>query len=96
MSLTIVAFDREGLATDDPRKAWSFEWINEAGNTVHAEERRRDRTFTLRVEADLRDGGYVASVDELPGCVSRGETQQEAITNIADAILCVLEVRVEG
>ena len=32
------------------------------------------------------DGGYVASVPVLPGCVSQGETREEALRNIREAI----------
>jgi predicted RNase H-like HicB family nuclease len=32
------------------------------------------------------DGGYVASVPALPGCVSQGDTRQAALTNIREAI----------
>lgn len=36
-------------------------------------------------------GGYLATVPELPGCMSDGETRAEAVTNVEDAILCWLE-----
>ena len=32
------------------------------------------------------DEGYSVSVLELPGCVSQGETEKEALANIEDAI----------
>jgi predicted RNase H-like HicB family nuclease len=32
------------------------------------------------------DGGYVASVRALPGCVSQGDTRAEALANIGEAI----------
>ena len=32
------------------------------------------------------DEGYAVSVPGLPGCWSQGETEQEALANIADAI----------
>ena len=35
---------------------------------------------------DLEDGGFVAEVPSLPGCVSQGETRQQAIENIREAI----------
>ncbi len=35
---------------------------------------------------DLEDGGYVAEVPSLPGCVSQGETRAEALANARDAI----------
>ena len=31
------------------------------------------------------DGGYVATVPALPGCVSQGETREEALANIKEA-----------
>ena len=33
------------------------------------------------------DGGYTVYVPTLRGCVSQGETEQEALDNIRDAIL---------
>ena len=35
---------------------------------------------------DPEDGGWVAEVPSLPGCVSQGETKEEVIENIRDAI----------
>lgn len=37
------------------------------------------------------DGGYVVSVPALPGCVSEGDTREEAIENIREAILAYVE-----
>ena len=34
----------------------------------------------------LEEGGYLAHVPELLGCVARGKTKQEAMTKIRDAI----------
>jgi len=39
------------------------------------------------------DEGYAASVPGLPGCWSQGATEQEALTNIQDAIREYLAVR---
>ncbi len=40
-------------------------------------------TVVLEQEAD---GGYVASVPALPGCLSQGDTRDEALANIREAI----------
>lgn len=40
-------------------------------------------------------GGFAAHVPDLPGCVSDGETQAEALVNVADAIDCWLETNEE-
>ena len=35
---------------------------------------------------DREDGGWVAEVPSLPGCVSQGETRDEALANVREAI----------
>jgi len=35
---------------------------------------------------DHEDGGWVAEVPSLPGCVSQGETREEALANVREAI----------
>jgi predicted RNase H-like HicB family nuclease len=43
------------------------------------------------------DGGYVVTVPVLPGCVSQGDTREEALQNIQEAIeLYVEDVRAAG
>lgn len=37
------------------------------------------------------DGGYVATVPVLPGCVSQGDTRDEALKNIREAIELYVE-----
>jgi predicted RNase H-like HicB family nuclease len=34
----------------------------------------------------LEDGWYIADVPALPGCMSQGRTEEEAVENIKDAI----------
>ena len=45
-------------------------------------------TVVLQRESD---GGYVASVPVLPGCVSQGDTREEALQNIREAIELYIE-----
>lgn len=33
-------------------------------------------------------GGFLATVPDLPGCMSDGETPEEALANVQDAIEC--------
>ena len=43
------------------------------------------------------DGGYAATVPVLPGCVSQGDTRDEALKNIEEAIeVYVEDVRAAG
>jgi len=37
------------------------------------------------------DGGFTAFVPSLPGCVSEGESQEDALSNIQEAISLYLE-----
>ena len=37
------------------------------------------------------DGGYVATVPALPGCVSQGDNRQEALKNIEEAVELYLD-----
>jgi predicted RNase H-like HicB family nuclease len=46
--------------------------------------------YTAILERE-EDGGYVASVPALPGCVSQGETREEALANITEAAALYVE-----
>jgi predicted RNase H-like HicB family nuclease len=48
----------------------------------------------LKVIIDAgEDGGFVASVPALPGCLSQGATRAEALSNIREAIEAWLEAQ---
>jgi predicted RNase H-like HicB family nuclease len=51
--------------------------------------------LTVRVRKDELDGGWVAECPELPGCFSQGETEDEALRNISDAIAGIISLRVD-
>jgi len=51
--------------------------------------------FAVVIEPDLDDGGYVVHCPALKGCWSQGETVDEALHNIIDAISGWLAVRIE-
>jgi len=38
-----------------------------------------------------KEGGYTIYVPSLPGCVSQGETKEESLTNIKEAMKLYLE-----
>jgi predicted RNase H-like HicB family nuclease len=46
--------------------------------------------YRVLIEQD-EDGMFVAEVPSLPGCVSQGETREEATANIKEAIELYLE-----
>jgi len=51
--------------------------------------------FQVIIQKDHEDGGYNISCPALPGCHSQGETIEEALENIKDAIIGCVEVRNE-
>ena len=50
--------------------------------------------FTTTVYRD-EEGAWIAECPAIPGCVSQGESHDEALRNIAEAIAACLEVRAE-
>ena len=52
------------------------------------------REFTVIIEQD-EDGTYIASVPELPGCHTQGDTLEELTENIKEAIELYPEVEAE-
>ncbi|GGJ03918.1 hypothetical protein GCM10010885_11430 [Alicyclobacillus cellulosilyticus] len=49
------------------------------------------RRFAVVLTPDLQDGGYVVTVPSLPGCVTEGDTVEEALANAKDAIALYLQ-----
>lgn len=50
--------------------------------------------FVVTIDRD-EDGAFVAECPAIPGCISQGKSEAEALTNIEDAIRECLEVRAE-
>ncbi len=50
--------------------------------------------FSVTLDRD-EDGVWVVECPSIPGCVSQGQTKQEALENIKDAIAGCLQVRAE-
>ena len=46
--------------------------------------------YRVLIEPD-EDGVFVAEVPSLPGCISQGQTREQAIKNIKEAIALYLE-----
>ena len=49
--------------------------------------------YAVRIErlADSDGGGYLATVPDLPGCMSDGSTPEEALKNVQEAIASWIE-----
>ena len=50
--------------------------------------------FTVTIFKD-EDGVYIAECPSIPGCVSQGKTEDEAMANVRDAVSECLAVRAE-
>jgi len=56
-------------------------------------EAEESQSMKLHVVIDQDEAGYyVAEVPALPGCLSQGKTQEEALVNVKEAIEGWLEV----
>ena len=51
----------------------------------------REYEYTIVLEPDPEDGGYVVTVPSLPGCVTEGDTLEEAVDMAKDAIRGYIE-----
>lgn len=47
---------------------------------------RLDHAVLIEPIAEADGGGYLATVPAMPGCMSDGETPEEALANVQDAI----------
>lgn len=47
--------------------------------------------YAVMLTPDLEDGGYTVQCVEIPAAITEGETEQEAIDNIIDALALCLE-----
>ena len=50
--------------------------------------------FVATLDRD-EDGVWIAECPSIPGCVSQGDTREDALANIGEAIAACLEVRAE-
>ncbi len=44
------------------------------------------RRYTVILPPDLEEGGYTVHVPALPGCNTQGDTREEALANVREAI----------
>lgn len=51
--------------------------------------------YRMELTPDPDEGGFVVSYPDLPGCLSSGETVEEAVSNAADAKRAWLEAAIE-
>lgn len=54
--------------------------------------KKKIHTYIAIFESDEETGGYTVTIPSLPGCISEGETFEEAMGNIQEAASLYLEV----
>ncbi len=57
--------------------------------------RKHDYAILIEALSDEDGGGFMATAPDLPGCMSDGETREEAARNVEDAIECWIEEAIE-
>jgi antitoxin HicB len=48
-------------------------------------------TYTILLEPDPEEGGFTVTVPELPGCITQGDTYEEALAQAREAIALHVE-----
>ena len=51
--------------------------------------------YKMEIAEDPSEGGYVVSFPDLPGCLTCGETLEQAITNAQDAKMAWFQAALE-
>ena len=52
--------------------------------------------YKMEIVPDIEEGGYVVSFSDLPGCLSEGDTIEEAMHNAEDAKRTWIEAAIEA
>ncbi len=47
--------------------------------------------YTVLLIPDQEEGGYMVTVPALPGCVAQGDTLEQALQRVREAIQCHIE-----
>ena len=53
------------------------------------------KTYTIKIDP-AEEGGYVVTVPALPGCVTQGESYEEAVINAEECVQGFLEALVKA
>ena len=67
-----------------------------AVRTVKTIDEYMKMPYKMEIVEDYAEGGFVASFPELPGCVTCGETVEQAVKNALDAKKAWLEAAIES
>ena len=54
-----------------------------------------NKPYKMEIEPDTNEGGFVVSYPDLPGCITCGDTIEQAYENAKDAKRCWIEAALE-
>lgn len=69
--------------------------VPDARNVAAAVDRYMAKPYRIELIPDPDDGGFVVAIPDLPGCLSQGDTVEEALEMIRDAQRSWLTVSIE-
>lgn len=49
----------------------------------------------INVEPDDLDGGFIAETPDVPGAMAQGDTEQEAVENLGDALAAIVQAKMD-
>lgn len=76
------------FATDT--HSWFYEWVY----SPHTEHRKEMMGYIAVLDSD-EEGGYVATIPRLPGCITEGDTVDEALAYLRDALEGWMQVAID-
>ncbi len=77
----------------NPNKPYRPESLEEISNRMKAwSKEKQDMTYSIRAAWSEDDHCYLASVPEIPGCVTVGVTPEEAVWNLRN----IIDIQLEG
>ena len=84
---------RQILTVPSRRPIRPYMFASSCVSSTPSETRMRKRDYAVVIEPlpEEDGGGFLATVPDLPGCMSDGDTREEAARNVEDAIACWLD-----
>ncbi len=67
-------------------------YVRRTSNGVKKRFTHSVHQYTGVFEPDEKSGGFTVTIPSLPGCISEGETFEEALANIQEAAVLYIEV----
>lgn len=89
-----MKFRKEELVGRESYSTATDSWFNLLINSPLAEHQAKGLKYKSVIQTD-EDGGFVAFIPDLPGCITEGETIEETITFLLDALEGWMKVATE-